>query len=253
MNRLFSNGDLSPFLSFRRRMEKAIRAQFSEYVILQVHDNHYEKVKRETAQVRDATEAAMGEALGLGGNFSLRSQERRAIAELRTLLNRDAKERELQDALLETDLLKALTCKIIKEVAMKPTADYRGMRMDLVLAPNNDGPGEIVELKRGSHLLLAHSGKSAERLSREITKSVKQIKQYGRRLDSDADAVASIEKRCGLKIEKPELRLVAGRRLQDANGYHLLSLAESETSDSKLQLQIYTWDGFLAELERIVD
>jgi len=80
-----------------------------------------------------------------------------------------------------------------------------------------------------------------------------QLKTYGYRLDCDTEATASIEQRRGLKINKLKLRLIAGRRLPDAHGYDLLRLAESEADESQLQLQIYTWDGFLAELERIVD
>jgi hypothetical protein len=252
MKRLFDDGDLTPFLSLQLAMERAIRAQCSEHVILQVHDAVYAPVKRATSQVHDAIEAALGEALGVNPFLVARTQRRTGIATLRRLLEHDAKERELQDALLDSGLL-TLTCRVIQEVAMNPTKDYPGMRMDLVLDPNGDDPAQIVELKRGSHLLLARQGKPTERLSQELRKAVNQTQGYGRRLGSAPDAVTRIEERHGLRIERPELRLVAGRRLQDAAGYHLLSLAESDASDPQLQLQIYTWDGFLAELERIGD
>ena len=161
-------------------------------------------------------------------------------------------EPELQDALLNSGLL-ALNCKVVQEVAMTPTETYPGMRLDLVLDWNGEEPSQVIELKRGSHLLLARRGKPTERLSRELRKALKQLETYGHQLDSDAQARACIELRHGLQIQQPELRLIAGRRLADAHEYHLLSLAESEAAESSLQLQIHTWDGFLAELERILD
>jgi Domain of unknown function (DUF4263) len=248
INRLFAIGDVSVFLSFKRGMERAIRAHSSEQVILQLHDEVYEPVKRATALSGDAILSALDAELG-STSFSLPTQSRAAIALLHDLLDQDAKERELQNALVNSGLL-ALTCKVIQEVAMKPNQGHPGMRMDLVLDPNNDDPVEIIELKRGSHLLLARQGKPTERLSQELKRAVNQIQNYGSRLVSDANATKSIELKHCIKIKEPELRLIAGRHLPDAGGYHLLSLEETAASDSTLQMQIYTWDGFLAELER---
>jgi hypothetical protein len=252
VNRLFAQGDLKPFLSLRLSMERAIRAQCSEHVIMQVYDAIYAPVKRATAQVHNAVEAALGEAFGINPDSSLRSQHARALGALRTLLESDAKERALQDALVDSGLLR-LNCKVVQEVTMSATKDYRGMRMDLVLDSNTDEPSQIVELKRGSHLLLARRGKPTERLSLELRKAVEQLKTYGDRVESDAATTLDLEERLGIRLDKPELRLIAGRRLPDAHGYHLLSRVEPDANDSGLQLQIYTWDGFLAELERIAD
>lgn len=252
MNRIFTQGDLNPFLSLRLSMERAIRLQCSEHVIMQVHDALYAPIKRATAHVRDAIEAALGEAFGIDPASSLRHQHSRAIATLHALLESGARERALQDALIDSGLL-SLNCKVIQEVTMKPTEGHRGMRMDLVLDSKADEPTQIVELKRGSHLLLARKGKPTERLSRQLRKAVEQLKKYGDRVESDAETAVDLEERLGIRFDKPELRLIAGRRLTDADGYHLLSRAEADSSNSSLQLQIYTWDGFLAELERIVD
>jgi hypothetical protein len=65
VNRLFTQGDLTPFLSLRLNMERAIRAQCSEHVIMQVHDAIYAPVKRATAQVHNAVEAALDEAVAV--------------------------------------------------------------------------------------------------------------------------------------------------------------------------------------------
>jgi Domain of unknown function (DUF4263) len=249
---VFSDGDLNPFLSLRVQMERAIRAQCSENVILQVHDAVYAPVKRATEQLNNAVEAALAEALGFNPSASARARQRTSITSLRALLNEGAKERALQDGLIASGLL-AVTCRVIQEVTMSVTDNHCGMRMDLVLAPAFAESTQIVELKRGSHLLIARRGKPTERLSKQFTMAIEQLQGYGQRLESDAVAVARIEERHGIQIHKPELRLIAGRRLSDANEYHLLSAAESEESASSLQLQVYTWDGFLAELERIVD
>lgn len=128
-----------------------------------------------------------------------------------------------------------------------------GLRMDLVLGPDPNGHNEIVELKRGSHLLLAHQGKLTQRLSRALKKAVAQLDGYGQRVPSDMDAVRLIESQHGIRIANPSLRLVAGRRLTSASGYLLLSKVELDASAEGMQLQVYTWDGFLAELERIVN
>jgi hypothetical protein len=219
---------------------------------MQVHDAIYTPVKRATAQVQNVIEAALGEALGMDPASSLRSQHGRALIALRALLENGAKERALQDALVDSGLL-LLNCRVLQEVTMSATEDHRGMRMDLVLDSKTDEPSQIIELKRGSHLLLTRRGRPTEQLSRELRKAVEQLKTYGDRVESDAATALDLEERFGIRFDKPELRLVAGRRLPDAHNYHLLSLAEADANNSGLQLQIYTWDGFLAELERIVD
>ena len=242
---IFGKGDLDPFLG----MERAIRAQCSEHVIMQV-DDVCAQVARATDSVNDAVESALAEAFGVDPASSPRRQHRKAIATLRALLDRGAKERALQDALVESGLA-ALSCTVLQEVAMRPTDDYRGMRMDLIVDPPADEPTQIIELKRGSHLLLARKGEPTARLSRELEKAVAQLKRYGQRVESDVEMTAEIEQRFGIRFDRPELRLIAGRRLPDADAYHLLSVAEENASESGPQLQIYTWDGFLAELERI--
>jgi hypothetical protein len=252
VKRLLSDGSLDPFLSLRVRMERAIRAQCSEHVILQVHDAIYRPVKRATAEVHQAIEAAVAETLGVEKKGRPRREHGQAIAELRRLLDANAKERALQNALMRSGLL-AVTSKVVQEVTIKPSSDHRRMRIDLVMDAGDDQPARVVELKRGSHLLLARRGQPTERLSRELTAAVEQLEGYGRRLESDPAVTLGIEQRHGLQLTAPELRLIAGRRLPDAQAYGLLSLAESEPGESGLTLQIYTWDGFLAELERILD
>jgi hypothetical protein len=226
-------------------MVRTIRGRCSEHIILRVKDAVDGRVDRVERRVE-----ALSERLGVDPLLSARQQRRKWIAALRRLLDHDAKECELQDALLHSGLLD-LTCKVIQEVVMKPTENHPGMRMDLVLGPDGRDPAQIIELKRGSHLLLARQGKPTARLSQGLMKAVKQVRKYGQRLESDVKTAKRIEQLHGLTIDGLELRLVAGRRLRDADGYSFLSLAESDAGASALQLQIYTWDGFLAELEVI--
>ena len=262
MNPFISLGTLDPFLSERLRMAKAIRAHASEDAILAVHEAAM-TVRRETAflsdvmedidnELEDAVAAALGEPPAFGPKYSHRRQREAAIGRLRQLLEIRAKERELQEALLNSGLL-SLNCRVVQEVAMAPTDTYPGMRMDLVLDWKGLEPSQVIELKRGSHLLLARRGKPTERLSRELKKAVNQLASYGHRLESDSDAAECINIRHSLQIQHPELRLVAGRRLPDGHCYDLLSLAEADIANSGLNLQIHTWDGFLAELESILD
>jgi Domain of unknown function (DUF4263) len=240
--------DVRPLM--QSQMERAIRAKLTEYEILQAHDV-YTRVKSAIDPAIDATERELGGA-GFDPSTSVRAQRRNALTKLRTLLNTNAKERCLQNCLMNSGLL-AVTCKVVQEVTMRGVDGQPGMRMDLVLEPAFDAPTQIIELKRGSHLLLARRGKPTEKLSSPHIKAVEQLKNYGDRLESDAQAVERIEARYGIQINKTELRLIAGRKLSNADEYSLLSTAESEESPSSLQLQICTWDGFLAELERIVD
>jgi hypothetical protein len=256
VDRLLTDGTLAPFLSHRMRtlrvrVERAIRAKCSEDVILQVHDACYAPVKRATASVQDAIQSALDEALPEDFRVSSRAQHRSSLTALRDLLDSGAKERTLQNALVP---LLEVTCRVVQEVTMNATEDHRGMRMDLVLESETaEEPTQIVELKRGSHLLLARRGKPTEWLSRQLEKALGQVQEYGRRLESDAAATALIEARHALRVHNPELRLIAGRRLPNDVGYHLLSSAESTAAASGLDLQIYTWDALLAELERVLD
>jgi hypothetical protein len=238
-----------PMLHLRRSLETSIRKQVSEHVVLQVHDQVYAPVRAALDPIHAAVEEALSAALGLRP----RSPDpfRTAIAELRALLKGNAKERELQRVLCEGGLLDPTgTCRAIAEVAMEATDDDpRGMRMDLVVGSAEDEPAQIIELKRGSHRLLARRGTPAERISRPLEKALHQLKSYGERINSAPETRLDIEARHELELERLELRLVAGRRLHDAHDYHLLSRAEPD--DAALELQISTWDGFLAELERI--
>jgi len=250
MNSLFGKGDITIFL-LCRTTEKSIRAQVSEATTLKLHDEVYTPIKRIKGSIRNQF---IGAGTGTSEFVPFRpyDKERLAITELQRLLNSNAKERELQSKLVDSGLLN-VTCKIAQEVTLAPKHGSRGMRMDIIVEPKNTDAHEIVELKRGSHLLLARQGKPSERLSEELKRAVSQIKNYANRVEIDNEVAVDIELRHGIKIQSPELRLVAGRRLSDATGYLLLSKQEADVrEDYNLHLQIYTWDGFLAELERIL-
>ena len=250
MNSLFHKGDLGPFLSLRVQMERKIRKKCSEYVITQINNELNKKIKPVTEQVRNVIEAALYAESDVNPSLSHRSIHLDTIHNIRHLLDSKAKERELQNALMDSGLLAAVTCKVIQEVQMSTTNDHRGMRMDLVFAPDGEVPAQVIELKRGTHLLLARRGKPTERLASSLKKARQQLQSYGDRLDSDNDASEEIYQLHGLRIENPELRLIAGRRLANAHEYHLLYTAGDDEEGSKLQIQ--TWDAFLDELERIV-
>jgi hypothetical protein len=231
----------------RRSQEHAIRRQVSEHVILQVHDAIYTPVRRALDSVHGAVAQAIRETLGLPpepGRFGA------ALAELRRLLARNARERELQRVLFASGLLDpAGTCRTVSEVTMHATDDNpRSMRMDLVVDASENEAAQVIELKRGSHRLVARRGTPVERVAEPLAKAVRQVRGYGDRLQSETATRMAVEERHDLELDRLELRLVAGRRLPDPGGYHLLSQAER---DDGLELHISTWDGFLAELERI--
>jgi hypothetical protein len=132
---------------------------------------------------------------------------------------------------------------------MGPTHnDPRGMRMDLVVDSTPHDPAQVIELKRGSHRLLLRRDTPMGRISVPLARALRQICGYGERLVGDGQTRIDVEADHDLHLERLELRLVAGRRLPDAAGYHLLSQVELSNG---LELSISTWDGFLAELERI--
>lgn len=125
--------------------------------------------------------------------------------------------------------------------------------MDLLLEPMVGEPTQIVELKRGLHLLVARAGEPSQRISQQLAKAIAQITHYGETVRSDKDEAARIEERLGMCLRETELRLVAGRRFGSAQAYSLLSVVEADAQALGLELQIYTWDGLLAELERTLD
>lgn len=249
---LFSPGEIDPLLSLRLQLERQIRKQLSEHVIHQIHDGIWSPINAELRSVKNSIETSLQDALGTRHELSPKELLRRSISRLRNLLERNAKERDLQNELINSGLME-LNCKIIQEVSMAPTEDYTGMRMDILVTPNDDRPTAIVELKRGSHALVARRGKPTHHISRSLLKAISQVQSYGERLQSDIEAIERIEDGYGIRVENPELRLVAGRRLSDEHEYTLLTAAESAASADGLELQIYTWDGLLSELERIVN
>ncbi len=123
-----------------------------------------------------------------------------------------------------------------------------GMRMDLVVNATENDPAQVIELKRGSHRLLVCRGTPVERVSEPLIRALRQVRTYGARLESDAETRFNVEGRHTLELDKLELRLVAGRQLPTAASYHLLSQVAATDG---LELHISTWDGFLAEIERI--
>jgi hypothetical protein len=257
MNDIFTVDDLDPFLTpqlrdDRAHMERATKAQCSEHVIMQVHDAVYSTVKAATAQVHDSLGAAVGEISGSSPVSSLWRQPGRDIARLRILLDDDAKERVLQDTLVELCKV-AMNCEVSEEVPMRRAGRYVGMRMDIVLSSKTEEPSQIIELKRGSHRLVAWPEQPKEKISRKGSKAVKQLKEYGNRIASDADTARDLENLHGIRFDNVELRLIAGRRLSTASEYDLLSAAETANSVDGPRLLIYSWDASLAELERIHD
>jgi hypothetical protein len=251
MKRLFGEQLTVEFVLFKKRMERAIREQCSEQVVLEVHDAIYAPVRNALELVHGQVENAVSAALGTDLNTLPRHRHRSAITNLRALLNANAKERELQDALVASGLL-GLTCRAVEEVAIRPANGQHGMRMDIVTSAAEGEPAQVIELKRGCHLLVAHRGKPVERLASGMRAALAQVEAYGRRLQTDADARASVEDGCELRLDVIELRLVAGRRLPAASDYHLVSQREVDSHEAGVPLLIYTWDGLLAELERLV-
>lgn len=227
-------------LSMRRGIEREIRSKVSEYEVLQAHDDLYTKVKLKPSleQVHSRPEDATSAPSRLFKPFRDRHEIQADITSLRRLLNADARERELQVKLC---LLLKTTGTVVQEVTIKVPKGRR-MRMDVVM------PDEVIELKRGSHLLLARCGQASEHMSRQLEAAIRQVEGYGNQLASNQAAVRSIDLKHGIKLDNPNLRLVAGRSLPDARGYSLLNLYEK----SNPSLRIYTWDAFLAELERIL-
>jgi len=250
--RLFTGGSKDCVRSLKKVAEREISTKVTENVIMQCQDVIFAPVKQGLASVRGTLASSLGQELGIPTILSKRQQHLESIGVIRSLVERNAKEREIQEALVNSQLV-ALDCRVIQEVAISPTESRSGIRMDLVLSSTNDHLDEIIELKRGSHLLLARQGKPTQRLSRQLEKAIKQLKKYGVRVTTDISAMEALRTRVGIRLEQPLLRLIAGRRLSNPQAYHLLSTTEGRADDSNLRLLVQTWDGFLAELERIHD
>jgi hypothetical protein len=170
----------------RRNIEGTLRNRVSEHVLLQVHDGVYAPVRGALDPINDAVESALLEAFGPP---SVPDRFRTSLIELRAMLDANAKERDLQRVLVESGLLDpAGACRAVAEVAMAArSGDPRGMRMDLVLGATVDEPAQVIELKRGSHRLLARRGTPTESISNALAKALRQVRSYGDRLESDAE------------------------------------------------------------------
>jgi Domain of unknown function (DUF4263) len=125
--------------------------------------------------------------------------------------------------------------------------------MDLVVHSDSGAYSEVIELKRGTHLLLAHSGKANQRVAKGLKRAIRQLETYGATLKNDKAAVSNLRKNKGIPItvKNIELRLVAGRRLPKLSDYSLLNFTKDSDIEGTGGIQISTWDGLLAELERI--
>lgn len=236
----------------KRRLEQEIRSEFLESVILQVHEGLYSVIKQNTEVLTTSIDVSLRDLINTASTSAVNIQYKNAIRKLRNLIATDAKERHLQNALVESGLLE-LGCKVVQEVSIKASKDRRGMRMDIVVNQYKDKVTEIIELKRGCHLLIARCGKPAMRLSQTLNKAIKQVKKYGDSIKADALTARDLEKRLEMPFNDLSLRLIAGRRLSTTNEYSLISVGKAKTSNYDLQIYVQTWDGFLAELERITD
>ncbi len=241
-----SKGNPNEVVSIQQGIETATRAKCAESVIGLVHKGIFGLIKKTAIPIADRVEVQIRKSLGAEPEVSLRERNKRLIAKIRDLLNTGARERQLQSALFNSGLLRQVTYRVVQEVTMKATKDFRGMRIDLVLAPNASGPAQIIELKRGTHVLLAREGTPNAKRSKLLIRAIKQLEVYGDRLATDEVSVANIESRYEFRIINPALRLIAGRSLRDAGGYSLLR------HDRNPNLYISSWDGFLEELERLV-
>ena len=241
-------------LNLGKTVDNVLRKKTGEYRILYSHDKVFFPVNvpvRLAYHAISATTPSMRQMGELKDTLPLpdsRAQARAFIAELRTLLTNDALERDLQNKLL--DFL-ALICRPIQEVRLVPTEDFGGMRLDIVCPFEADLPPEVLELKRGSHLLLAHEGKARERRSKKFDQTRRQGKAYFRRLKKDPGILDKLNQENYVQIVNPEVRIIAGKRLSSEAGYHLLSQIDPSAEDTELRVYISTWNGYIAELERI--
>jgi Domain of unknown function (DUF4263) len=231
----------------RKKTEADLRKQVSEGVMLEVHDRVFAPVQAAVNPILNAVESRFE-----FGSSRRTNQEH--LRNLRRLLAARVKERALQDALYESGLLtNGGLCRAVQEVSTREAVSNRGYRMDLVVLSDSGAYSEVIELKRGTHLLLAHSGKANQRVAKGLKRAIQQLETYGATLKNDKSAVSNLRKNKGIPITVTniELRLVAGRRLPRLTDYSLLNFTKGSDTEGTGGVQISTWDGLLAELERI--
>lgn len=217
----------SHWIGLREVVEKKIRSQCSEHVILEVHDNIYQPVKcvttRQLAQPKDTNSDIL-------------------VREMRKLIESNARERELQKCLIKLEKSKHNACEIYSEVLIEKPNKTTG-RIDLLLYPkSDDDTGTIFELKRSSFKLIAR--RRDRKTTARLKKAIEQIKNYGlsevRRCKSGSKAHDTV-------LNKLLQKLIIGRRMQLPGEYIGIIGHEKENPN----LQIYTWDAWIAEFERI--
>ncbi|PIQ57836.1 MAG: hypothetical protein COW00_18770 [Bdellovibrio sp. CG12_big_fil_rev_8_21_14_0_65_39_13] len=120
------------------------------------------------------------------------------------------------------------------EMRIEKNGSQRGARIDIYTSTGSQG--EIIELKRASHPLIAYKNKNSARPSKLLIRGVKQTERYGTLIL----ALKNQEKLIKKQIPIPNnirLRLIAGRRLKSHNSYTLINALRSESPN----ITIVTW------------
>jgi hypothetical protein len=237
--------------SIRKNLEQGIR-RVPESATNSLHDmlipagNQLHATK--TANLHGVAEGDLVQSESVSRRHERERKREISLAHIRSLLKRNAKERELQDAVMKSRLL-AVDSAVVDEVQIKDQNGRQKARMDIVVSETSRSRGEVFELKRGCAVLLARKGSNVQRLSAEIVRHYNQVKRYGCALQSQ-EVTEQIQSDTGLLMNNVDVTLVAGRQLDTPEQYSLLTEL-SNSMEQGFYIRIMTWDGFIRMLERM--
>jgi hypothetical protein len=123
------------------------------------------------------------------------------------------------------------------------------MRIDINVDARSDECGGLIVLPRGSHVLLVQTGKPTRRFADILRRLVAGVRTNDASEPEPMPAQARLEP----YVQSIELRVHARRNLRNIQMYHLLSEPDGRGKKSASDLQITTWEAFLATVEKNQD
>ena len=170
-----------------------------------------------------------------------------ATARIRSILDGSVNDSELPVALREAGLAsRRAAFRTVKSCAIE-NADHL-TRIDVIVDTGAGQRGGPIALPRGSHVLLVRSGKPALRLAHHLRRLVAGGWASSNPSESGSESLAP-QARPHSFVHEIELRLLGRKKLPGTQYYHLLSEPHRVRDDGCSELQITTWDAFLAAVE----
>ncbi len=208
-------------------IEDSIKNSVSEFVILNIHDSVYSPIESYLKKMKKMTKVNDSE-IDIG------------IKELKSLINNNALERELQNKMIQLLKFNKIELEVIKELVIVKNKKGKSKtgRIDVIVYAENTSK-IIYELKRGSvNLISKHNPND---ILKPLENAINQINVYG------LSKVFYCREPLLENLSTFTKKLVIGRRMKISGNY--VGIIEIENKDTSLK--IYSWDAWISEFARI--